>query len=166
MKTYYNPEGDACWIDMEVEIVAWDRDKYFTFKDSLGELHTDKGWKFSLKRSNKLYELPCGYLDDVRQVTRKEAARELKERRKKSVKYRVKTESLDYYKEFKSLRKAMSFCKSKVDATFLHACFYYKNGSCSTPVLEKENGRWYYFGNGRGNKRLSYKTLSNFCWKN
>ena len=165
MKTYYNPEGDPCWIDQQVEIVAWDRDKYFTFKDSLGELHTDKGWKFSFKHSNKLYELPYGYLDDVVRVTRKEAARELKELRKRSVIYRVKVESLSYYTEFKSLKKAMNFCKSNVDATFLHACFYYKNGSCSTPVLEHQNGQWYYFGEGR-NKRISYKTLNDFCMEN
>lgn len=166
MKTYYNPEGDACWIDEEVEIVAWDRDKYFTFKGSDGALRTDKQWKFSVKRSNKLYELPEGYLEEALDVTRKSAAQALKEIRKNSVVYRVKCESLGYYKEFKSLKKAMNFCKSNVNATFLHACFHFKRGSCSTPVLEKQGGQWYYFGHGRGDKRLSYKTLSNFCMEN
>jgi hypothetical protein len=166
MKTYYNPEGDPCWIDEEVEIVAWDRDKYFTFKDSLGELHTGKGWMFSFKWSNKLYELPCGYLDEVVQVTRKDAVKELKELRKSKALYRAYTSTLDSKgsdrKEFKSLQKALNFCKSNPDCTFLHACFYYKNGSCSTPVLEQQDGQWYYFGEGR-NKRISYKTLNDFC---
>jgi hypothetical protein len=168
MKTYYNPEGDACWIDQEVEIIAWDRDKWFTFKDSAGEIRTDKGWKFALKRSNKLWELPEGYLDETVPVSRKESAKQLKDRRKTSAVYRVKIESLGYYKEFKSLRKAMNFCKSNSDATFLHACFYYKNGSCSTPVLEKQDDNWYYFGSGQGrrNKNISYKTLSKFCMEN
>jgi len=168
MKTYYNPEGDACWIDQEVEIIAWDRDKWFTFKDSAGELQTGKGWMFALKRSNKLWELPEGYLDEIVTVSRKESAKQLKDRRKTSTVYRVKSESLGYYKEFKSLRKAMNFCKANSDATFMYACFYYKNGSCSTPVLEKQDGQWYYFGSGQGrsNKNISYKTLNKFCMEN
>ena len=167
MKTYYNPEGDACWIDQQVEIVAWDRDKYFTFKDSLGEIHTDKGWKFSFKRSNKLYELPYGYLDEVVQVSRKDAAKELKEHRKTSVKYRVKQFSLCMesatWKEFKSLKKALNFCKGNPNCTFLHASFSYKNGFSSMPLLEKENGEWCY---SSGNGRVSTKTLIDFCWEN
>ena len=169
MKTYYNPEGDACWIDQQVEIVAWDRDKYFTFKDSLGELHADKGWKFSFKRSNKLWELPYGYLDEAAQVTRKDAAKELKGRRKKSVAYRVKQFSRNgelyavTWKDFKSLKKALNFCKANPDCTFLHVSFRYKGGSISGPLLEKEDGEWCY---SDGTGRVSTKTLVNFCWKN
>ena len=174
MKAYYNPEGDACWEDtssvhQEVEIVAWDRDKYFTFKDSIGELHADKGWKFSFKRSNKLWELPYGYLDEVAQATRKDAAKELKERRKKSVVYRVKQVSRNgelytsTWKDFKSLKKALNFCKANPACIFLHVSFRYKGGSISGPLLEKENGEWYY---SNGTSRVSTKTLVNFCWKN
>ena len=170
MKTYYNPEGDACWIDEEVEIVAWDRDKYFTFKDSTGELHTDKQWKFSIKRSNKLYELHYGYLDEVVPVTRKEAAKELKELRKSKARYTAYASTLygkgTGVKEFESLQKALNFCKSNPDCTFLHGSFDYKYGFKSAPLLEKQDGQWYYFGHGRGNKRLSYKTLNNFCMEN
>lgn len=167
MKTYYNPEGDPCWLDPEVEIVAWDRDKYFTFKDSLGELHTDKGWKFSFKRSNKLYELPYGYLDEVVQVTRKNAAKELKERRKTGVKYSVRQFNLcvesTTWKEFRSLKKALNFCKANPDCTFLDASFNYKNGFSFMPLLEKEDGEWYY---STCSGRVSNKTLIDFCWKN
>ena len=167
MKTYYNPEGITEGDNQEVEIVAWDRDKYFTFKDSLGELHTGKGWMFSLKRSNKLYELPCGYLDEVVQVTRKDAVKELKELRKSKALYTAYTSTLDSKgsdrKEFKSLQKALNFCKSNPDCTFLHASFHYKHGFISTPLLEKENGEWYY---STCTGRVSTKTLIDFCWKN
>lgn len=166
MKAYYNPEGDPCWIDQEVEIVAWDRDKYFTFKDSLGELHSDKQWKFSIKRSNKLWELPDGYMGDICTVTRKEAAKELKGCRKSNANYSVKqfSESQNgaVWKEFKSLKKALNFCKSNPTCTFLHASFHYKNGFSSMPLLEKEDGCWCY----SVSDRVSTKTLIDFCWGN
>lgn len=167
MKTYYNPEGDACWIDEEVEIVAWDRDKYFTFKGSDGVLRTDKQWKFSVKRSNRLYELPEGYLDEALDVTRKSAAQALKQLRKNSVNYSVKQFSpcmeSATWKEFKSLKKALNFCKGNPDCTFLHASFHYKNGFSSMPLLEKEGGEWFYSGSWG---RVSTKTLIDFCWRN
>ena len=31
MKAYYNPEGDPCWIDTLVEIVAWDGDWWYYY---------------------------------------------------------------------------------------------------------------------------------------
>jgi len=160
VKALYDKDGVS--PQLEVEILGWDRDKYFAFKDSSGEIQHDKCWKFSVKRSNNLHTLAYADWGSIVVVTRKEAAKEIKKRYKKSVVYRVKTTSLDYYKEFNSLRKALNFCKSNKDATFLHACFYYKNGSCSGPVLEKLEGNWYYFA--QISKQVSEKTISEFCF--
>ena len=161
MKAYYNPEGNPCFIDQDVEVIAWDRDKWFTFKDSLGEIHTDKAWKFSVKRSNKLYSLPYGYMEDVKPVSKKESAQEIKEKRKRKAEYRVDFEGGK--KSYRFLSKALRVIASGSKYTHLSACFSYKNGFSSTTLLVKEDGEWYYYPQSG---KVSDKTLNKFCEKN
>lgn len=154
MKASYDPTGEA--TDQEVvDVVAWDGDKYFTFRNSLGEIYSDKRWKFDVKRSNKIYKLPRGYLEDVDYPNNKEVSEELKLLRKRRVEYTAVVG--DTRKDFKHLHKALNFCKSNPACTFLKGSFFSKGSSLFTPVLVKEgDGFWYYYPS-RGN--VSSKTL-------
>lgn len=158
MKAYYNPEGNPCFIDQDVDVIAWDRDKWFTFKDSLGELHTDKAWKFSVKRSNKLYFLPYGYMEDVKPVSKKDAAQEIKAKRKRKAVFIVDFEAGN--KGYRFLSKALRVIASGSKYTHLSAHFSYKNGFYFTPLLVKEDGEWYYYPRSG---KVSDKTLNKFC---
>ena len=55
--------------------------------------------------------------------------------------------------------EALKYCKSNVDAYFMSGAFYKKYSSSFTPLLEKEDGLWYYY-TSVGN--VSSKTLNNF----
>ena len=158
MKAYYNPEGDPCWIDTQVEILAWDGDKWITFKNSIGEISADKLWKFSIKRSNKLYKLPRGEFDDVRPMSNKDVSKELKVLRKRKVLYTAKLDSGDF-KEFRHLGKALNFCKSNKGCNFLKGSFWEKRSSLFAPILVKEDGWWYFYKTSRP---ISSKTLNNW----
>ena len=162
MKAYYNPEGDPCWIDTLVEILAWDGDKWITFKNSLGEISADKLWKFSIKRSNKLYKLPRGYMDDVWYPRNRDVTEELKVLRKRKVLYTAELDSGNF-KEFRHLEKALNFCKSNKECNFLKGSFWEKRSSFFTPILVKEDG-WRYFY--KISRPISNKTLSNWVMSN
>lgn len=161
MKAYYNPEGDPCFINQKVTIIAWDRDKYFTLKDSVGKIYADKVWKFSVKRSNKWCYLPYGYVDDVKLVSKKEAAQEIKAKRKRKAEYRVDFEGGN--KSFRFLSKVLRVIASGLKYTHLSAHFSYKNGFSFTPLLVKEDGEWYYYPQS---DKVSSKTLNKFCEEN
>lgn len=163
MKAYHNPdpEGNPCFIDQDVEVIAWDRDKWLTYKNSLGEIYADKAWKFSVKRSNKWYSLPYGYMDDVKPVSKKEAAQEIKVKRKRKAEYRVDFEGGN--KSYRFLSKALRVIASGSKYTHLSAHFSYKNGFYSTPLLVKEDGEWYYYSQSG---KVSDKTLNKFCKEN
>jgi len=168
MKTYYNPEGDPCWIDTLVEILAWDGDKWITFKNSIGEVSADKLWKFSIKRSNKLYKLPRGYMEDTHYVSNKDVTKELKTLRKRRVLYTAYTSNLNHHtgqdkKTFKRLKKALNFCRSNPTCTFLHQAVYKKYSSHFHPVLERDGDWWYYYPN---KTNTSSKTLNNWVMSN
>ena len=161
MKAYYKPKGDPCWIDVEVEIIAWDRDKYFTFKTAQGEIYADKVWKFSVKRSNKWYTLPNGYMESVEIISKKQAAQEIKLKRKRKAGYRVDFEGGN--KSYRFLSKALRVIASGSKYANLSAHFSYKNGFSSTPLLVKEDGEWYYYPQS---DKVSSKTLNKFCEEN
>ena len=158
MKAYYNPEGNPCFIDQDVEVIAWDRDKWFTYKNSLGEISADKAWKFSVKMSNKLHFLPYMYMEDVKPVSKKEASQEIKAKRKRKAVFIVDFEAGN--KSYRFLSKALRVITSGSKYTHLSACFSYKNGFSSTTLLVKEDGLWYYYPQSG---RVSDKTLNKFC---
>jgi hypothetical protein len=118
----------------------------------------DKLWKFGIKRSNKLYKTPRGYLKDAVVYSNKAVSSELKAKRKGKSLYKVICKG-EITKEFKSLNKALKYCKSNVDAYFMSGAFYRKYNSSFTPLLEKEDGLWYYYASW---KNVSSKTLNNF----
>ena len=161
MKAYYNPEGNPCFIDQDVEVIAWDRDKWFTYKNSLGEISADKAWKFSVKRSNRLHFLPYGYMEYVKPVSKKEAAQEIKAKRKRKAVFIVDFEGEN--KSYRFLSKALRVITSGSKYTHLSAHFSYKNGFSSTPLLVKEDGLWYYYPQSG---KVSDKTLNKFCKEN
>ncbi len=126
-----------------VKVLAWDRDKYFLYEDLNGEQHTTKGYHLSLKRSNQTHELP--YIDwsedelGLAPVTKKYAAKEIKDGYKRKVKYSVGD------KEFKHLRKALSYIESgSVKGDCLHYSISRKFSSESGPLLVLEDGEWCY----------------------
>jgi hypothetical protein len=160
MKAMYDKDGVAPL--QEVELIAYDWDKYVTFKTKDGEVLTEKLWKFNVKRSNKLYHLPRGYDEDVQKLSRKAVSKLLKEGRKAKTKYSVKLESGEI-RRFKSLNKALNFCKSFHGALDLHGSHNAKRWSCSTGIITKEDGFWYYFTR---QVFVSEATLSRFCKDN
>ena len=157
MKVKYDPTGYEKDLQ-EADVLSWDGDKYITFKDSNGHIDCDKLWKFDIKRSNKLYKLPRGYLKDAVVYSNKAISSELKAKRKGKSLYKVICRG-EITKEFKSLNKALKYCKSNVDAYFMSGAFYKKYSSSFTPLLEKEDALWYYY-TSVGN--VSSKTLNNF----
>ena len=160
MKALYDKDG-VLPLE-EVELVAWDWNKYVTFKCKDGVFYTDKLWKFDVKRSNKLYHLPIGYLDDFTKLSRKDVAARLKANRKASTEYSVKLESGEI-RRFKSLNKALNFCKSFPGAIDLHGSHKAKRWSCFTGIMTKEDGFWYYFTR---QEFVSEATLNRFCKAN
>jgi len=157
MKALYDKDGILPVV--EVDLIAYDWDKYVTFKTVNGEIHTDKLWKFDVKRSNKLYHLAKGYGDEVINLSRKEVAKLLKEERKHSTEYTVELVT-SAIKHFRSLKKALNFCKGCSQATDLHGNHKAKRRSCFTGVLVKEDGDWFYFTR---QEFVSEVTLNRFC---
>lgn len=160
MKAMYDKDGVAPL--QEVELIAYDWDKYVTFKTKDGEVLIDKLWKFNVKRSNKLYHLPRGYDEDVQKLGRKEISKLIKEGRKAKTEYSVKLESGEI-RRFKSLNKALNFCKSFPGALDLHGSHKAKRWSCFTGIMTKEDGFWYYFTR---QGFVSEATLNRFCKAN
>ena len=160
MKAMYDKDGVAPL--QEVELIAYDWDKYVTFKTKEGEILTDKLWKFNVKRSNKLYNLPRGYDEHAEKLSRKEISKLLKEDRKTKTEYSVKLESGEI-RRFKSLNKALNFCKSFPGALDLHGSYKAKRWSCFTGIMTKEDGFWYYFTR---QEFVSEATLNRFCKAN
>jgi len=160
MKATYDKDGVAPL--QEVELIAYDWDKYVTFKTKDGEVLTDKLWKFNVKRSNKLYHLAHGYDEDVQKLSRKAVSKLLKEDRKTKTEYSVQLESGEI-RRFKSLNKALNFCKSFPGALDLHGSYKAKRWSCFTGIMTKEDGFWYYFTR---QGFVSESTINRFCKAN
>lgn len=157
MKAVYDRDGVAPL--QEVELIAYDWDKYVTFKAEDGEILTSKLWKFNVKRSNKLYHLPKGYGDEFTCLSRKTVSKLLKEDRKSKTEYSVKLDNGEI-RSFKSLNKALNFCKSFPSALDLHGTHKAKLWSCFTGIMTKEDGHWYYFDR---QGFVSEATLRRFC---
>lgn len=126
-----------------VKVIAWDRDKYFLYEDLNGEQRTTKGYHLSLKRSNQIHELP--YIDwseeelGVAPVTKKYAAKEIKDGYKRKVKYSVGG------KKLKHLRKALNYIEGgDAKGDCLHYSISRKFSSESGPLLVLESDEWCY----------------------
>lgn len=76
MKAMYGIDGAG--RKTLVDIITWDRNKHFHFVQD-GVLQADKCWKFDVKWSNKLYNLPEHY--NYCPKTNKEAAHEIRQKR-------------------------------------------------------------------------------------
>lgn len=157
MKALYDKDGVTPLE--EVELMAWDWEKYVTFKGKGGVFYSDKLWKFDVKCSNALYHLPLGYLDEFTKLSRKDVATRLKANRKSSTEYTVKLENGNI-RSFKSLRKALNFCKATPSAVDLCGSHKEKSWSCFCGLLVKEEGSWYYIAR---QEFVSETTLSKFC---
>lgn len=148
MKTIntYLLERDDNWeivSSTPLKVIAWDRDKYFMYEDQNGGLHTTKGYHLSLKRSNQIHELP--YIDwsedelGLAPVTKKYAAKEIKDGYKRKVKYSVGD------KEFNHLSKALRYIGSgNTEGNCLRYSISRKFSSESGPLLVLEDGEWCY----------------------
>lgn len=167
MKSLYDKDGTS--TKTSVTIVAWDRCRYFVAIDLNGNLFEDKTWKFDLKRSSQIFNLPTYYVryegDDVlfdleERQTNKKASKEIKNLRKSGVKYSV-TLADQTYVEFSRLEKALNFCKSNSSAEFLSCQKSKKSSFHSFPLLSKEEKEWSYFS--QNGTSVSEKRLKIFC---
>lgn len=139
-------ERDDNWdtvAESPVRVLGWDRDKYFLVTGANGELRTTKGYHLSLKHSNQIHELP--YIDwsedelGIAPVTKKYAAKEIKDGYKRKVKYSVGD------KEFNHLRKALNYIESgNAKGWGLHYSISCKSSGESGPLLVLEDGEWLY----------------------
>lgn len=167
MRCEYDKDGISKKV--VVDVLGWDRDKYFLAKGADGELFSDKSWKFSLKRSNKMYKLPEFELDYEKDVyllsptpSNKCVAKELKDQYKHKIGFTVVCGN-ELNKEFKFLRKALLFAKSVGNSCFVMGSEKWKNSSLFYTLVEQENGVWNYYDQCMTS--CSEKTLKNWCWK-
>lgn len=163
MKALYDRDGVA---DLqEVEILAWDRNKYFLFKNSDGEIEEDKTWKFQIKRSNKIHNLSfIDYNNNGvlfgKPLTNKEAAEEIKKGQKRSIKFIVHL-SDNPMVEFGRLDKALKFASGTVGITHISVIWYNKRSSSSFSIVEFDEGLWRYYALDKED-RVSEKTIKNW----
>lgn len=158
-------ERDGEWevvSSAPVKVIAWDRDKYFLYEDSNGNLLTTKGYHLSLKRSNKIHKLP--YIDwlvegdehGLISVTNKEAQQEIKRNYKRKTKYVVNDIT------FNSLKKAFNYAKNiGLEESFIYFKTNTKRHWFSGSLMVKEEGKWFYYLNPP--EGVSEKTLKSFC---
>lgn len=154
----YNEDHNQVISETEVNVIAWDRDKYFLCEDANGVKRTTKRYWLSLKRTNKLYSLPyIDYSEDdfgLIAVTKKEATKEIKDGYKYTHKYHVGD------KKFNSLKKSLGvFFSRDSESSLLY--YDFREGNCwsSGPLMGKKGGECHYYTPVP--KGLSEKTLKN-----
>lgn len=153
----YNEDHSQVISETEVNVIAWDRDKYFLYEDANGVKHTTKRYWLSIKRTNKLHSLPyIDYSEDeygLIAVTKKEATKEIKEGYKPTHKYHVGD------KKFNSLKKSLAFFFGCNEESYLR--YDFKEGNCwsSGPLMGKQGGEYHYYTPVP--KSVSEKTLKN-----